>query len=662
MSVAVVSDCRGTAQIDRDDVAATLDVDEAIVTSAIGAHDEEIAERIEAANTDRVLFVAGRDPAVAELQSSLREAGYLTDRVSPFIGEAQDAETATAIVAGSANAALAAMDAQRDFPADPAPTAEHVLVVGDPLSARDLAGTTDVTLLTDGTDLGDVSLPEEVAIRTGIPTGLERKNGGYEVTVERRVTDACTECGRCLRQYPEETAGVPVQVLGNSVEPGVCPETAIRPAADPLVERLEATQIVWPGYDGPLVGDRWVHGIRTGVTGAVRRAARMRARPEVSVEPSTCAVGTAGNEGCSACEEACPNDAISISLTHGGGVSIEPDRCVACGTCVSVCPTDSIEPTRVYDVETTARVVEAALGPIAEAASGSRFPWGADSTPFGVAFVSEAIAPAFRATLTSRAVPAMVPIEVPNVLSVPDVATLYAVALGADGVVLASDPDRATEPVEDAARQANQALVDLGLGERVRVSDTTDPDALARLMDGLLAEPIESVPTGSVSTGSRHDLGVGASVALAAGHGTSAELVAVPGGGSVTVDADGCTLCSTCHDVCPTRALEQSTDTLAFDPVACVGCGHCETACPEDVITVSGQMAIGDGTIPDRHPIVEKEMVECEICGDPFASKDGLDAMREQLDEAALDALDLTVCPDCRTNRTAERELGFQGD
>ncbi|MBS3760907.1 4Fe-4S binding protein [Halodesulfurarchaeum sp.] len=656
MTIAIISDCRGTANIDREAVADSLTVDETVVTGSIADHQEEIVDRIEAAGTDRVVFVAGTGPAVAELQAGLREAGYLTDRVSPFIGAAQDDATATAIVAGSANAALGGMAAQRDFPADPEPSPEHVLVVGDPLAARDLAGTTDVTLLTNGTDLHDTSLPEAVMIRSGAAVTLERNNGGYEVTVERRVTDDCTECGRCLRRYPEATTSVPVQVTGEAVQPAVCPANAIRPADDPAVETVQATQVVWPEYSGPLLEDRWVHGIRTGVTGAVRRAARMRARPEVTVDHGTCAVGTAGNEGCSLCESACPNDAISISLTHGGGVSVEPDRCVACGTCVSVCPTASIEPTRVYDAETTATVVDAAMEPMAEATGGSRFPWGADSTPFGVAFVSEEIAPAFRATLSSRAVPAILPIEVPNVLSVPDVATIYTIARGADGVILASDPDRATEPVEDAAREANQALSDLGLGERVRVTDTTDPDALAAAMDGVLGEFIDVVSTAGIETDTRHALGLGASVSLAAGPGTSSESVAVPGSGSVTVDEAGCTLCSTCHDVCPTEALEQTDDTLYFDPGACVGCGHCETACPEDVMTVSGTVAIGDGTIPDRRPIVEKEMVECKVCGEPFASKDGLDTMREQLDESALETLDLEICPSCRTDRTAQME------
>lgn len=657
MTIAVVSDCHGTADIDRNAVAESLPVDDTVITGSIADHEADVVDAIEAANTDRVLFVAGTEPIVTELQDGLREAGYLTDRVSPFVGAAQDTDTATAIVAGAANAALEGMAVRRDFPADPEPSPEHVVVVGDPLAARDVAGATEVTLVTDGIDLHDVTLPPDVTVVPGRVTDLARKDGGYELTIERRVTDACTECGRCLRRYPEQTTAVPVQVTGRDVEPGVCPEAAIRPADDPQIEQVEASQVVYPDYNGRLLTDRWVHGIRIGVTGAVRRAAQMRSRPEVTVDHSTCAVGTAGNEGCSECESACPNDAISISLAHDGGVSVEPDRCVACGTCVSVCPTASIEPTRVYDTETTARIVDAAMAPMAEAAQGSRFPWGADSTPFGVAFVSEAITPAFRATMSSRAVPAMIPIELPNALSVPDVATIYAVARGAGGVLLATDPDRSTDPVEEKAREANQALADLGLGERVRVSDTTDPDALATIMEGVVDEPLDSVPTEQVDAATRHSLGLTASVSLAAGHGTSAESVAVPGSGSVTVDADGCTLCSTCHDVCPTDALEQTTDTLYFEPGACVGCELCATSCPEDVITVSGTVAIGDGTIPEREVVVEKEMVECEICGEPFASKDGLDTMRAAIDDEALEAMDLEVCPSCRTERSAEREL-----
>jgi ferredoxin len=655
MTVAVISDCRGTAGIDRQAVAEAIDVPDAILTSAVGDHQEEIADRIEDANTDSVLFVAGDTPAVRDLQDGLREAGYRTDRVSPFVGAAAESAVGTAIVAGAANAAVRKLSVRQDPALDPGE--EHVVVVGDPLVARDLAGSWEVTLIADHQDFVDTQLPESVEIVGGSVTDLERAGGGYALTVERRVTDDCTGCGRCLREYPDSTTARPVQVTADAVEPGVCPPGAIRPAEDPLVEQIEASQVVWPNYSGTLAGDRWVHSIRTGVTGAVARAARMRARPEVSVHHGTCAVGTAGNEGCSRCEEACPNDAISISLAHDGGVSVEPDRCVACGTCVSVCPTASIEPTRAFDVADSAAIAAAAIAPVADATAGSSLPWGGDSTPFAVAFVNEEIEPAVTTALSSRAVPPVIPVVLPNVLSLSDAVAIYAVALGAEGVLLASDPDRATEPVQDAVRQANQALTDLGLGERVSYTDTADPDALAAAMDGLVADPIEPVPTADVDTGSRHALGLGASVALAAGHGSSAESVAAPGSGSVTVDEAGCTLCSTCHDHCPTGALEQQDGTLSFDPGACVACGLCETSCPEDVIEVSPRVPLSDGAVPDRSVVVEKEMVECKICGEPFASRDGLEEMQAQLDDAAMAALDLEVCPDCRSKRAAESEM-----
>jgi ferredoxin len=312
----------------------------------------------------------------------------------------------------------------------------------------------------------------------------------------------------------------------------------------------------------------------------------------------------------------------------------------------------------VYDVETTARVLEAAVEPVLADVSGSRLPWSGDGTAFGVAFVSEAIMPAVHATLTSRPVPPMAVVEVPNVLSVSDAIAIYAIALGADGVLLASDPDRATEPVTDAVRQANQALADLGVGEPVAVTDTTDPDAIARTMEELLTEARAPVATEAVDTRSRHALGMTAAASLA---GESAGAVAVPGSGTVTVEAAGCTLCSTCHDVCPTGALEQTPGSLDVDPGACVGCGHCETACPEDVLTVTGTVSFEDGAVPEPETIVAKESVECAVCGEPFASKAGLDAMRDRLDEAALEGLELTVCPSCRTERQAELEFGSAG-
>ena len=45
---------------------------------------------------------------------------------------------------------------------------------------------------------------------------------------------------------------------------------------------------------------------------------------------------------CEACVEACKESAIALK-TDGTGPKIEPDRCLACGQCMAVCPTGTLE-------------------------------------------------------------------------------------------------------------------------------------------------------------------------------------------------------------------------------------------------------------------------------------------------------------------------------
>ncbi|MFB6069281.1 MAG: 4Fe-4S binding protein, partial [Halobacterium sp.] len=364
----------------------------------------------------------------------------------------------------------------------------------------------------------------------------------------------------------------------------------------------------------------------------------------------TCAVGTSGQAGCSACEDICPNDAIAIDTAGDGSVSVADARCVGCGSCVSTCPTDSIEPVQTADLDALLPAVERAVAPVASAGErGGLLSRRSAPDPVVVAFVADSLAETYRTAVTSRAVPAVVPVFVPNALSVPDVAPLAAVAAGADAVVLATDPRRPTAPVTDAVEGANRVLADVGAPEAVSMANTDDPDALAAALTE--AEPASALPTASVSdlpVESRHDAGLALASALVDVHASGETAVHVPGGGSVTIEAEGCTLCETCHGRCPTGALVQSTGTLTVDPAACVGCGVCESACPEDVIDVSATATVGASGVGEPRQVVEKEMVDCAVCGEPFASRAGLDAMRDQLDEAALEAIDLEVCPACR--------------
>lgn len=56
------------------------------------------------------------------------------------------------------------------------------------------------------------------------------------------------------------------------------------------------------------------------------------------------------------------------------------------------------------------------------------------------------------------------------------------------------------------------------------------------------------------------------------------------------VDAETCTLCQTCIELCPVRALSlEATDVgerVTVDDELCMGCGQCAYQCPEDAIAL----------------------------------------------------------------------------
>jgi len=65
---------------------------------------------------------------------------------------------------------------------------------------------------------------------------------------------------------------------------------------------------------------------------------------------------------------------------------------------------------------------------------------------------------------------------------------------------------------------------------------------------------------------------------------TRLEEHAFMGGQLAVIDADKCTLCGTCYDVCRFDAILPGDDTYRVDPLACEGCASCVYQCPEEAI------------------------------------------------------------------------------
>lgn len=77
---------------------------------------------------------------------------------------------------------------------------------------------------------------------------------------------------------------------------------------------------------------------------------------DLNVYPYRCAVVRNRHASCMRCAQACTSGAISV---EEGAVSVDPDLCVGCGTCATVCPTCALEARHPADAELASRAHEA---------------------------------------------------------------------------------------------------------------------------------------------------------------------------------------------------------------------------------------------------------------------------------------------------------------
>lgn len=77
---------------------------------------------------------------------------------------------------------------------------------------------------------------------------------------------------------------------------------------------------------------------------------------ELNVYPYRCVVVRNRHASCMRCAQACTSGAIRV---EEGAVTVDPDLCVGCGTCATVCPTCALEARHPGDAELACRAREA---------------------------------------------------------------------------------------------------------------------------------------------------------------------------------------------------------------------------------------------------------------------------------------------------------------
>lgn len=125
--------------------------------------------------------------------------------------------------------------------------------------------------------------------------------------------------------------------------------------------------------------------------------------------------------------------------------------------------------------------------------------------------------------------------------------------------------------------------------------------------------------------------------------------------GTLTVAAEGCTLCMACIGLCTTGALAGGggTPRITFAEAACIQCGRCASGCPEGAVTLFPKFDAGGQLTRRQQVVAEETPLPCIRCGAPFATRKMIDTITARLAGTPMFATDtqkrrLRMCADCR--------------
>jgi ferredoxin len=363
--------------------------------------------------------------------------------------------------------------------------------------------------------------------------------------------------------------------------------------------------------------------------------------------PDICAHGASGLKGCTRCLEVCPTLAIT---SVGDKISVDPHLCQGGGSCATACPTGAI--TYAYPpVRDLLDGVRTVLKTYREA--GGKHP--------ALLFHDRESGKQTVAHLASRLAERIIPFEIEEVGAVGMDAWLAALAYGARGVALLASPAVAPSVIRELRTQLEYAAAILeGMGysrEQLQLITAADETGVLEVLNRRPPPAEFRAATFAAMQEKRTTL------RLAVDHLYSQaprvkRVVPLPAGapfGEIKVNRATCTLCMACVGVCPASALSDGADLpqLIFREWNCVQCGLCDTACPEDAITLAPRFLYDPELRTQTRILNEQQPFCCTVCGKPFATQAMMDRMTEKLKGHWMfqspEALQrLQMCEDCR--------------
>lgn len=699
---AFVCSCAGTCEVDLEAAREGIEGVDVAASSELLCGEERglpaMEQVIEEYDLDQLL-ISCPEPGVQEKFGGVAEEHGLHPEAVSFIDQREGAGwvhpegEATDKTARMVNARRAGLEEEAISRSVSREAGNAVAVVGDPEVAATLSEDAEVTLIANGEEFAGVDGLEDVTIERGRVVGVAGEFGDFSIGLESPITDDCISCMKCVHEGPDGmVTRRPVDIHPDAPEgewTEVCPTDAIE--MEGVTTELEVDQVVYPGGDPKARGGRIGYYTDSGpaTMAAVESLLGGITKPEfLDFEMDVCASGESNQEGCRACYDACPHDAVA--KPRPDEVEIDPIACQNCGACTSACPTGAVS-LREPSNERIAREVEALLGTGADQGGWlSRGSSGIEN-PI-VAFVCGERADDALSEFGKRAAsggeieyPPILPVSVNCADTVGESHVAHALACGAAGIAVLgcgcdcrhSGPD----PKEALVERLNRATRDLGLGERVGffAPEAGEPEAFV----DSLSEFEESLEPSPVPEGEHRADGellhsehenpefynhgwTLESVRAVLEHAEPDREVirGLEDFGRMEV-SDACTLTPTCSNLCPTDAIRRTEWGLEFNHEKCVNCGLCEEGCPESAITMRDGLDLSllpenragtesaDGD-PAWVQTFEGEMLECARCGDPFTSERSAAKIEEEVGDLvaglapSAEESVFEYCPDCR--------------
>lgn len=301
-------------------------------------------------------------------------------------------------------------------------------------------------------------------------------------------------------------------------------------------------------------------------------------------------------DGCRVCADACPQDALTWV---GGAIDFDVNTCVACGICVTACPTGAVANPAAVPAAIEAEIRAAlAAGP-----AGIRYRCRAATSPPEANWHQ---------------------VEIPCTGMLTAGWLIAPLLLGATGV-------DATPCHTGGCPLGNDEELAATVGDAVAILLAFGVFPGDALHVGLVPED------GLLAPGATNRI---IDILSPASPGANLEL-GVADVGSVTVDPATCTACRMCASACPTDALGSDVQTdgvhIDFDPGMCIACGECVAVCPEieyGAIVMTRGFDLLDRAA-GRREVRHDPTPLCEICGRPVAPASMLAKIEAMLGEDA---------------------------